>query len=62
MGIFEFFVEFFLGALDFLLKFSAVTFVSFVSVMIVITDEAAKLKRVVLAIALEIGSIYFMFS
>ena len=62
MGILEFFIELFVAMFDFLLKFSAVMMVSLVAVLIVIADEKPNLKRVLLAIALELGSMYFIFS
>lgn len=62
MGILEFFIELFVVMFDFLLKFSAVMMVSLVAVLIVIADEKPNLKRVLLAIALELGSMYFIFS
>lgn len=58
MGILEFFVEIF----DFLLKITAVMMVLFVAALIVITDESVNSKRILLAIALVIGSMYFIFS
>ena len=58
MGILEFFVEIF----DFLLKITAVMMVLFVAALIVITDESVNSKRILLAIVLVIGSIYFIFS
>ena len=58
MGILEFFVEIF----DFLLKITAVMMVLFVATLIVITDESVNSKRILLAIALVIGSMYFIFS
>lgn len=62
MGILEFFIELFVVMFDFLLKFYAVMMVSLVAVLIVIADEKPNLKRVLLAIALELGSMYFIFS
>ena len=62
MGILEFFIELFVVMFNFLLKFSAVMMVSLVAVLIVIADEKPNLKRVLLAIALELGSMYFIFS
>ena len=62
MGILEFFIELFVVMFDFLLKFSAVMMVSLVAVLIVIADEKPNLKRVLLAIAFELGSMYFIFS
>lgn len=58
MGILEFFLEIF----DFLLKITAVMMVLFVAALIVITDESVNSKRILLAIALVIGSMYFIFS
>ena len=62
MGVLEFFIELFVVMFDFLLKFSAVMMVSLVAVLIAIADEKPNLKRVLLAIALELGSMYFIFS